>query len=135
MNKFAKNGSIKDLVVASDVRYSNKYYINKIVTNLDRTIKITGYTSENESDKSYILLFGNFNYNYDVILISIGYMNTDKLNVLNLNPKHNNVLTNVLYDSVVVDNDRKFTLQFNVPSWSNFGVISGYKMHIEVIKN
>lgn len=135
MNKFAKNGSIKDLVVASDVRYSNKYYINKIVTNLDRTIKITGYTSENESDKSYILLFGNFNYNYDVILISIGYMNTDKLNVLNLNPKHNNVLTDVLYDSVVVDNDRKFTLQFNVPSWSNFGVISGYKMHIEVIKN
>ena len=135
MNKFAKNGSIKDLVVASDVRYSNKYYINKIVTNLDRTIKITGYTSENESDKSYILLFGNFNYNYDVILISIGYMNTDKLNVLNLNPKHNNVLTDVLYDSVVVDNDRKFTLQFNVPSWSNFGVISGYKMHIEIIKN
>ncbi len=135
MNKFTKNGSIKDLVVASDVRYSNKYYINKIVTNLDRTIKITGYTSENESDKSYILLFGNFNYNYDVILISIGYMNTDKLNVLNLNPKHNNVLTDVLYDSVVVDNDRKFTLQFNVPSWSNFGVISGYKMHIEVIKN
>lgn len=135
MNKFTKNGSIKDLVVASDVRYSNKYYINKIVTNLDRTIKITGYTSENESDKSYILLFGNFNYNYDVILISIGYMNTDKLNVLNLNPKHNNVLTDVLYDSVVVDNDRKFTLQFNVPSWSNFGVISGYKTHIEVIKN
>lgn len=135
MNKFAKNGSIKDLVVASDVRYSNKYYINKIVTNLDRTIKTTGHTSENESDKSYILLFGNFNYNYDVILISIGYMNTDKLNVLNLNPKHNNVLTDVLYDSVVVDNDRKFTLQFNVHSWSNFGVISGYKMHIEVIKN
>lgn len=135
MNKFTKNGSIKDLVVASDVRYSNKYYINKIVTNLDRTIKITGYTSENESDKSYILLFGNFNYNYDVILISIGYMNTDRLNVLNLNPKHNNVLTDVLYDSVVVDNDRKFTLQFNVPSWSNFGVISGYKMHIEVINN
>ena len=135
MNTFTKNGSIKDLVVASDVRYSNKYYINKIVTNLDRTIKITGYTSENESDKSYILLFGNFNYNYDVILISIGYMNTNKLNVLNLNPKHNNVLTDVLYDSVVVDNDRKFTLQFNVPSWSNFGVISGYKMHIEVIKN
>lgn len=135
MNKFTKNGSIKDLVVASDVRYSNKYYINKIVTNLDRTIKITGCTSENESDKSYILLFGNFNYNYDVILISIGYMNTDKLNVLNLNPKHNNVLTDVLYDSVVVDDDRKFTLQFNVPSWSNFGVISGYKMHIEVIKN
>ena len=135
MNKFTKNGSIKDLVVASDVRYSNKYYINKIATNLDRTIKITGYTSENESDKSYILLFGNFNYNYDVILISIGYMNTDKLNVLNLNPKHNNVLTDISYDSVVVDNDRKFTLQFNVPSWSNFGVISGYKMNIEVIKN